>query len=464
MREHWRYLSGSLASALDASRVVVLHGPRQSGKTTLARRVAQARGGDYVTLDDDATADLARNDPHSFVRAYRSPLVIDEVQRAGDRLVRAVKIAVDDGTNETGRFLLTASSNFLTVPTISESLAGRVVILTLWPFCQAELRAAPFGRMPSDAEPDHLGWPFCQAELRAAPSGADPTPTPSASPVTPSAVERWFDSDCTQQRATRSSTARRDYLHMLCVGGFPEVQSLSAQERTRWFTNYAETVVSRDIAQIGDIRRTALLGQMLRLAAAETSNGLNVTRWAQRLGADRATVQSYLGWLRTVFLVYELPAWRRSRGARVVKRSKLHMGDSGLAAALAGVNASALDAPSHPMTGALFETFAVCEITRLCSASAMPIALYHYRDAAGSEIDLVLERADGAVVAVEIKSTASPRGHDLRHLSRLRKQLDDSQPGTFRAGVLLHAGANSLPHGDRLRSASLDSLWQSDQA
>ncbi|MYJ47148.1 MAG: AAA family ATPase, partial [Acidimicrobiales bacterium] len=142
MIELRRHLSSNLEDALDASRVVVLHGPRQSGKSTLARRIATRRGGDYVTLDDDDVLAVALDDPHSFVRAFRAPMVIDEVQRAGDRLVRAVKLAVDDGTNATGRFLLTGSSNFLTVPTISESLAGRAVILTLWPFSQAELGGA----------------------------------------------------------------------------------------------------------------------------------------------------------------------------------------------------------------------------------------------------------------------------------------------------------------------------------
>ncbi|WP_419551913.1 ATP-binding protein [Candidatus Poriferisodalis sp.] len=138
MEEHRRHLGANLTDALDAPRVVVLHGPRQSGKTTLARRIATARGGDYVSLDDDVLA-LALDDPHAFVRAFRPPVIIDEVQRAGDRLVRAVKIAVDDGSNAAGRFLLTVSTNFLTVPTISESLAGRATILTLWPFSQAEL-------------------------------------------------------------------------------------------------------------------------------------------------------------------------------------------------------------------------------------------------------------------------------------------------------------------------------------
>ena len=418
MIERYRHLSISLEEALDASRVVVLHGPRQSGKSTLARRVAAERGGEYVTLDDDDTLAVALDDPHTFLRAFRPPVVIDEVQRAGDRLVRAVKLAVDDGTNATGRFLLTGSSNFLTVPTIGESLAGRAVILTLWPFSQAELRDAA---------------------------------------VNP--VERWFDDDLVTRQSASSPTSRTDYLAMACVGGYPEVQGLGVRGRRRWFSAYAETVVSRDIAQLGDIRRAALLPQVLRLAAAQTAGELNVSRWADQLGADRATVQSYLGWLRTVFLICELPSWRRYRTARVVQRPKLHVADSGLAAGLLGLAQDAVASLNHPMTGPLLETFAVQEIVRLCAAAEMPVSLYHYRDGAQHEVDVVIERSDGAVVAVEIKATSSPRPDDLRHLARFRDRLDAVEPGSLRAGVLLHTGANTLPQGNRLLSAPLDTLW-----
>lgn len=422
MDERRRHLSSSLGEALDASRVVVLHGPRQSGKSTLARRVAAERGGDYVTLDDDDVLAVALDDPHAFLRAFRPPMVIDEVQRAGDRLVRALKIAVDDGTNATGRFLLTGSSNFLTVPTISESLAGRAVILTLWPFSQAELRE-------------------------------------SAEQCPQNVVEQWFEDDVAPRRAASSGTSRTDYLEMTCVGGFPEVQRLSTTGRQRWFSAYVETVVSRDIAQLGDIRRAALLPQLLRLAAAQTSGELNVSRWADQLGADRGTVQSYLGWLRTVFLVHELPSWRRNRTARAVRRPKLHIADSGLAAGLLGLTAKAVASLNHPMTGPLLETFAVNEIIRLCAATEMPVSLHHYRDSSQHEVDLVIERSDGAVAAVEIKATSSPRADDLRNLTRFRDQLDAVEPGSLRAGVLLHTGTNTLPQGDRLLSASLDTLW-----
>lgn len=416
-----RHLRPRLDEALDTARAVVLHGARQSGKTTLARSVAAERAGSYVTFDDDQALDAALADPHTFVRAYPYPLVIDEVQMGGQRVVRAVKTAVD-ADNTPGRYLLTGSTNFLTVPTISESLAGRAVILRLWPLSQAELAAAP---------------------------------APSAE-GTPGAVERWFDGEC---GAARSGTGRGDYLERLCAGGYPEALRLAPGPRARWFQSYAETVVSRDIVALGDIRRASVLPRLLRLAAANTAREVNIASWSQRLGADRATVDSYLGWLRTVFLVQEVPSWTRNRAARVVRRPKMHLTDSGLAAALMDLDAAALRPPTAVAAGALLETFVFGEISRQASTANQNIALHHYRDNARREVDLILERPDGAVVAVEIKATASPRASDLRHVAALRDRVDAAEPGAFRAGILLHTGPDALALGDRLHSAPIDALW-----
>ena len=447
MNEIPRLLAQRVDASLDAFRVVVVHGPRQSGKSTLARTLATARGGTYVTLDDDGILGLADDDPHAFVRAFRPPVVVDEVQRAGDRLVRAIKIAVDDGTNVPGRFLLTGSSNFLTVPTIGESLAGRAALFTLWPFSQRELRAA------SDATVSpQLGLSANAPSERNGELGG--------SRDSETVIEHWFDPDGMSALVNEAATDRAHYLHLVCTGGFPEVQATGPRDRSRWFASYAETVISRDILQLGDIRRAAALPQVLRLAAAQTAGELNVSQWSQRLGLDRSTVHSYLGWLRTVFLVNELPAWRRNRVSRALQRPKLHVADSGLAAGLLGIDHGSLSALNHPMLGPLVETFTANEITRLCSAADLTVMPFHYRDKHGREVNLVLERSDGAVVAVEIKATSSPQRKDLRHLASFRDALDAVEPGAFRAGVLLHLGSHHLPHGDRLRSMPIDSLWR----
>jgi len=221
-----------------------------------------------------------------------------------------------------------------------------------------------------------------------------------------------------------------------------------------------ETVIQRDIISVGDLRRVPLLGRLLRLVAANTAQEINIADWSQRLGADRGTVEGYLGWLRTVFFVHELPSWRRNRASRPVRRPKIHITDSGLTASLLGVDARALRSPTATATGALLETFAVGEFARLAELSDMTLQLHHYRDNSRREVDLVIERADGAVVAVEIKATATPKAADIRHLTSLRDAVDRTEPGAFRAGLLLHTASSGVSLGDRLYTAPIDVLWR----
>ena len=394
----------------------MLHGARQSGKTTLAKQVAAGRGGTYTTLDDEQTLLAALEDPRTFLGEQRHPLVIDEIQLGGDRLVRAVKTAVDDDPAR-GRFLLTGSTDFLSVPTISESLAGRAAIMRLWPLSVAEMHGAPG-----------------------------------------SSLSAWFEEGV--EPGEVSQLTRSDYLRLVCRGGYPEVVQLPPPTRRTWFESYAETVISRDVAALADVRRAGALRALLRLAAARTAGELNVADWCRRLGIDRGTVESYLGWLRMVFLIHELPAWTRSPAHRVVRRPKLHLADTGLAAALMNVDAEALRPATATPTGTLLETFVANEVARQVSAGGEPLHLHHYRDGSGHEVDLVLERSDGAVVAVEVKATASPGPDHLRQLVWLRDRLDEASPGTFRAGVLLHSGERSLRVGDRLYSSPIDALWR----
>ena len=417
-----RHMQPRIEEALDSFRVVVLHGARQCGKSTLARLVADERGGTYTSLDDDATREAAQADPRGFLLDQRHPLVVDEIQLGGDRVVRAVKQVVD-AEPVPGRFLLTGSTNFLTVPTISESLAGRVRLLRLWPLSQAEL------------------------------GGTEPFP-----------VEAWFDSAgdglARLAPASKIRLSRRDYLEIVCRGGYPEVAVMSRELRPDWFESYVETVIERDVAALGDLRRRSVLPTLLEWVAASTSSELNAQSVAGRLGIDRATLGSYLAWMETVFLLHRLPSWSRSPSARPVRRPKIHITDTGLAAGLIGADADALMVPTAPATGPLLETFVVNEIARAVSASASRQRLHHYRDHQGHEVDLVIERADGAVVAVEIKATSSPTVDQMRHVAWLRDRLDSVSPGAFRSGILLHTGDQIFTVGDRLHIRPIDTLWR----
>ena len=407
-------MEATLRSSLESFRVVVLHGARQSGKTTLARQVAQRRGGEYVTLDDDASRLAALDDPAAYLSGLRPPAIVDEVQLGGDRVVRAVKRLVDE-SNEPGRFLLTGSTNFLSVPTISESLAGRARILRLFPFSQAELD--------------------------------------SGSPVD---LARWFD-DCEVEPPLETED-RAQYVSRLRRGGFPEAVALTGRQRRAWHHSYLETVIQRDVTELGDIRRADALIDLVRWLATNTAGELNVQAACRQLGIDRTTFDRYFAWLRTVFMVRTVPAWSRKHAARVVRRPKMHFADTGMAAALLGVSAEALAMPTSTAAGPLLETFVANELAQHAIDDAS-VRVHHLRDYDGCEVDFVLERADGAVAAVEVKATGSPSENHIRQLRRLRDRLDRTAPGVFRVGVLLHTGPYCHRVSDRLWLAPINALW-----
>ncbi|HDH03830.1 MAG TPA: ATP-binding protein [Actinobacteria bacterium] len=407
-----RHLEAQVDEALNSFRVVVLHGARQCGKTTLARLVTGKRNGTYVTLDDDAVREAALADPRSFLTSQSPLLTIDEIQLGGDRVIRMIKQLVDEDPTP-GRFLLTGSTNFLTVPTISESLAGRSRILRLWPFSEAELNRVPV------------------------------------------ALEEWFG----EVPHEPSELERDDYLQLVCRGGYPEMVDLDTASRHAWIESYLETVTQRDIAALADIRKVSALPRLLRWVAGNTSGEINVTTAARDLGIDRATTMSYLQWLEAVFLVRQVPAWSRNLSARAVRRPKYQLTDTGLAADLLGASPQTLGMPTAVATGPLLESFVVNEIAKQLSSKATPMEQSHYRDNRHGEVDLILERRDGATIAIEVKASSSPVASQLKHVKWLRDKLDAVAPGTFHAGILLHTGSQSLTVGDRLHLLPISSLW-----
>jgi uncharacterized protein len=408
-----RAIEGRYRDTVTARRVTIVTGPRQAGKTTLVR--SQLSGTATMrSLDEQGVLNAALEDPAGFVDLTAKPLVIDEVQRGGEPLVRAIKAQVDRDRSP-GQFVLTGSSNFLTVPTISESLAGRAGFVEVWPFSQGELAG-----------------------------------------VADRFVDVIFTGVAGLAEYRPSGISRRELLERVCAGGYPEVHELSAGQRAGWFRDYVRTTIERDVVEISGIRKVAEMGQLLRLLAARSGCELVMESLIEDSVLERQAVYDYRGWLQTIHLVTTVPAWSRNLTRRVKRRPKVFLTDPGLAVWLMGRTPAALESPTDRATGQLVETFVFAELRRQLTWAATDAALYHWQDRAGGEIDFVLESADGRAVALEVKAGQTPKREWFRHLERMRDTLGES----FVAGVVLYGGRQVLPFGDRLMAAPISALWE----
>jgi predicted AAA+ superfamily ATPase len=401
---------------LSVFRVVILNGPRQSGKTTLLRQLRNRHGGTLLNLDDEQVLQAAVSDPVAFAGSGAEPRFIDEVQRAGDPLVRAVKAEVD-ATPRPGRYVLAGSTRFLSTPSLSESLAGRSGVVDVWPFSQGEFD----GR-------------------------------------TDSFVDRAFDDPASLASLPAPASDRADYFERICRGGFPEPALMrTARWRGAWFRGYVQAVIERDIRDMARVDEPSAMRILLAYLSTVTAQEHNTANTANKSGLHRTTVTRYLELLEVVFLVHRLPAWSRNSTARVVRHPKLHLTDTGLAAALLGVSPEALARPVAPSRGPLVETFIVNELAKQTAWSNNAVRLHHWRVSGGAEVDVVLERDDGQVVAVECKAADTVTGADFRGLAALRDLLGPQ----FVQGVVLNTGRQgALGFGDRLLSLPIAALWE----
>lgn len=405
--------------SLTGFRAVVVQGARQVGKSTLAELLARQHNARMVTLDREEDLAAALDDPTLFLDAIGTPAVVDEVQRGGDPLILALKQRLDRSPTP-GQYVLTGSANFLTTPAISESLAGRVDLITLWPLSMGEL---------NDSGDDFVDRAFGSPAGLLDHGGATPT--------------------------------RQEYLELICLGGYPEPQRLADRSRRRWFERYLETVLRREVESAADLRRFDALLAMARLLMATTGSELVISRLADNLGIDRATAETYEPWIETTFLVHRLPAWSRKVASKIVRRPKLHVCDTGLAAAIMGKGPDALGRLNDPSVGPLVESFVIAEIAKQLTWSETTARLHHLRDRDGLEVDAIIEAADGRVVAIEVKASTVPRARDAAPMATLRDRLD-RVGNDFVGGVVFHAGERRVALGDRLVGLPIADLWTAD--
>jgi predicted AAA+ superfamily ATPase len=411
-----RRLEDVLEARLAEEPVVVLNGPRTVGKSTLLSQLGDRLERAVIDCDDPATRSAVRGDPGRFVESDR-PVLIDEYQHVPE-LLDAIKAQLNQDLRP-GRYILAGSTRYTTLPVAAQALTGRVDIIPVLPLSQGEI--------------GNVHETFVGRLLDG--GGVDMAPPPVP--------------------ATRDEYAQRS-----TSGGMPvALRRPPGRSRSRWFSNYVDLVIDKDVLDISRVRQREMLPRLLGQLAARSGQVLNMAAISGVTGLEKSTAENYIKLLEAVFLVYRIPAWGTTLGSRITKHPKVHLVDSGVMAWLLNLTPQKV-AQGAPATlteyGHLLETFAVGEILKQASWSDAPVATGHFRTEAGQEVDLVLERDDGQVIAFEIKAGSRIGREDLRGLIELRRRLGDR----LAESIILHTGVHAYKHDDWITVLPLDRLWR----
>lgn len=406
-----RYSEAPLREALQDTPVVLVHGSRQCGKTTLAQTVGEELGYAYISLDDDNHLQSAKADPVGFVQSLPEHVILDEIQRAPE-LFTSIKASVDQN-RQPGRFIMTGSANILLLPKLADSLAGRMEVLRLRPLARCEI------------------------------AGKKPT-----------FLQRLFQADFTEvAHAGGLSRLGESLADIICDGGYPAAIARSTERRrANWYRDYSTALIQRDIRDIANIRNLDSLPKLLALAASQTARLFNASDLAAPFAISRPTIREYLTLLEQIFLIEQLQPWHSNHLSRLIKTPKLHVVDTGLACALLGIRGQALW-QDKPLLGQLLETFVYQELRKYADWHDEELFFYHYRDKDKVEVDIIIEQGR-QLAGIEIKAAATVTQGDFKGLYKLK----DAAGKQFAAGVVLYDGGSILPFGERLFAIPLSIL------
>ena len=406
-----RFSETNLREALLDTPVVLIHGSRQCGKTTLAQSVGDDLGYRYISFDDDNQLQAAKSDPMGFIQSLPDKVILDEIQRTPD-LFLAIKASVDQN-RKPGRFLLTGSANILLLPQLADSLAGRMEIMQLRPLAQSEI---------SGQLPNFLKHVFSAGFMKNANKG----------------------------KYVRMGESLAD---TICTGGYPSaIKRSNSKRRNSWYRDFITTLIQRDVQDIASIRNLDILPKLLALAASQTGRLFVSTELAAPFSLSRPTIREYLTLLEQLFLIEQLQPWHTNRLSRLIKTPKLHMSDTGLACALLNINSQSLWEDKQ-LLGQLLETFVYQELRKQASWHEENLSFYHFRNKDKVEVDIVIE-CGRQITGIEVKASASVKKDDFKGLYKLKEALGNQ----FASGVVLYDGENILPFGDRLFAVPISVL------
>ncbi len=405
-----RNINDIILDALSFSPVVLLTGARQTGKSTLAKWIAEKKNMQYISMDDFTILEAAGKDPTGFLAGLDGNVIIDEVQRA-PKLLQAIKIE-GDKNRRPGRFLLTGSANIFMIPKISESLAGRMILINLWPFSLDELQK----------KTSHFVDNLFLASYRS---------------------------------RDNSQLLFNDYIKQISLGGYPEIQTLKKEHRrVLWFKSYITTILEKDVREISKINGLYELPRLLTLIAARSGSLFNTASLSRDSGIPMMTLKRYLVLLETTFLIYRLPAWFSNINKRLIKAPKIFITDIGLLRYLLGIDQN-LKQREPNFLGSVIETFVLLELLKQIGWSTIQPKIYYYHTSAGKEVDFILENNSGQIVGIEVKASSTIYQKDFKGLFDLKESIGKRFP----KGIILSTGSNTIPFSKDLMTVPINALW-----
>lgn len=409
-----RFLRDVLQHRLRFFPVILLVGPRQSGKTTLTKTLGKELGILYASFDDINNLIGVQLDPIGFLENQKKPLILDEVQRAPE-IFLPIKVDVDNNRFP-GRYILTGSANPLLIPKVGDALTGRMAICNMWPLSQGEI----------------LG-----------------------------VKERFLDRLFSQEKIESSFPEfdREELINKLFLGGFPALHiTLDEEYRKAWCNDYLSLALQKDINDLSKIEGFAHLPALLYGLASRVGSTLNIEELSRLIKSASASIRRYIQLLESLFLLYRLSSWSPNIDKRLVKSPKIYFSDTALLLHVLNMNRDQVKSTPN-ILGYLVENFVVMECVKQATWSQSSPRIYHYRLERETEVDLVLE-SEGKVVGIEIKLSSVIRPDDLKGLKSLKTTAGDA----FHKGVILYMGERMLALGERLYALPISALWQSESA
>lgn len=405
-----RKIKSKLLDALKDSPVVLIHGARQTGKSTLVKSLSEIEyPAKYLTFDDTGILSAAQSNPQDFISGYDDNLVIDEVQRVPE-IFSAIKSLVDK-KRKAGKFILTGSANVLLLPKVSESLAGRIEILNLYPLSQSEISSS--------------GDNF---------------------------IDRLFDNNF---KSASELKKKNDLVVRVVTGGFPEMLTRKDRERQNaWFKSYITTILQRDVRDMANIEKLNELPKLLSLFASRAGTLVNFAEFSRSSTVPQTTLKRYVALLEAIFMIHLLPAWSGNLSKRLIKTPKIYLNDTGLLSHLIGFEPDKIFSDTLSW-GRMLENFVLLEMLKQLTWSKHNLSLHHFRSASGLEIDFIIERNDGKLAAVEVKASSKINAADFKNI----KVFADETGKKFLSGIVLYTGKEAIPFAKNMFAMPIESLW-----